>query len=1074
MGFLLVVALLIATNITAGAAAHPVVVADFEDPSQWSPHPADGVTLALIGGQGTQGRALGLDFSFGGGGGYAVARRAVSLKLPDNYAFTFWVRGPAPSNHLEFKLIDASGENVWWSVKRDFHFPSEWERITIKKRHIQFAWGPLGGGEILEVAAIELVVTAGSGGAGTVWIDELELVELPPPDSVPAEPRVTASSAIRDHPARLAFDRDSTTAWRPVVSDTAAWIALDFGGPREYGGLVLDWAGETPVSNYTVEASDDGRKWRALHTVRGGNGGRDYIYLPEAESSRLRVRIAGARNSTALTALAVQPLAWSATRETFFQAIARDARRGIYPRGMSGEQTYWTVVGIDHDQRESIFGEDGAIETGEDRVGIEPFLRVGEELVTWSDVTATQSLPARPHLGVDHRDRAAVPQQATRSHLDSGSLPIPSVTWRAPAIELEVTAFAIGEPGASSVVARYRLQNLGQATLSPILYLAIRPFQVYPPSQTLNRAGGTAPISALSLEDRTVVINGHPAAFCLTRPAKFGAVAFDAGDVVRDYLARGELPPARVVTDSFQAASGAMAYSFELGPAGETEVSLVLPLYPESPPPPAQASEDAKRWAEGELSRCRGAWEERLERVTIRVAASSVVESLKSQLAYILVNRAGPAIQPGSRSYARSWIRDGALTGAALLRLGHAEAVREFIEWFAPHQYPNGKIPCVVDWRGADPVPEHDSSGEFIYLVAEYYRYTRDREFAAAMWPRVARAAAYLDSLRHERMTEEFRAPDKRHFYGILPPSISHEGYSAKPMHSYWDDFFALRGFADAAFLAKELGRSEAKNWDQVRDEFARDLAASVEAARRVHGIDYVPGSADLGDFDATSTTIAFDPTVAAAILDSVALRNTFERYDTFVRERRSGTPWEAFTPYEMRAIGTYIRLGWRERAQELLRDFLGYQRPSGWRQWPEVVRSAERAPHFLGDLPHTWVGSDYIRSVLDAFAYERESDQTLVLGAGIPLDWLATNPGVYVENLRTPYGPLSYVMNQTEDGTVVVNIARGLRVPPGGIAVSAPLIAIRSATLGDGRVTPNAAGEVIVRNLPAKLVLKH
>jgi len=31
------------------------------------------------------------------------------------------------------------------------------------------------------------------------------------------------------------------------------------------------------------------------------------------------------------------------------------------------------------------------------------------------------------------------------------------------------------------------------------------------------------------------------------------------------------------------------------------------------------------------------------------------------------------------------------------------------------------------------------------------------------------------------------------------------EGYSAKPMHSYWDDFFALRGFKDAAFIAKEL-----------------------------------------------------------------------------------------------------------------------------------------------------------------------------------------------------------------------------------------------------------------------------
>jgi hypothetical protein len=34
-----------------------------------------------------------------------------------------------------------------------------------------------------------------------------------------------------------------------------------------------------------------------------------------------------------------------------------------------------------------------------------------------------------------------------------------------------------------------------------------------------------------------------------------------------------------------------------------------------------------------------------------------------------------------------------------------------------------------VDWRGADPVPEHDSHGELIFAVAEVWRYTKDRAF---------------------------------------------------------------------------------------------------------------------------------------------------------------------------------------------------------------------------------------------------------------------------------------------------------------------------------------------------------
>ena len=91
--------------------------------------------------------AMRLDFDFVGGGGYAVARRELDIPLPGNYEFTFQIRGTAKPNHLEFKLIDASGENVWWSVRRDVDFPEQWETFRIKRRHIQFAWGPLGGGE---------------------------------------------------------------------------------------------------------------------------------------------------------------------------------------------------------------------------------------------------------------------------------------------------------------------------------------------------------------------------------------------------------------------------------------------------------------------------------------------------------------------------------------------------------------------------------------------------------------------------------------------------------------------------------------------------------------------------------------------------------------------------------------------------------------------------------------------------------------------------------------------------------------------------------------------------------------
>jgi hypothetical protein len=1064
--------LLLACAVFAGAgdAPRPIVIDDFTTVSSWKAFPADGVDLAIAGDAGEHGGAMRLDFHFKQGGGYAVARKAVDLSLPENYAFSFRIRGEAPSNHVEFKLIDATGENVWWSVRRDFSFPRDWQTFRIKKRQISFAWGPLGGGEIREVKALEIVVTAGSGGQGSVWIDDLELTPLPPPDAKPPTPVARASSALRGHDAARVLDRDSTTTWRPAAKDRAPWIALDLGDLREYGGLVLDWAPEGGVGDYVIEGSTDGRAWTALRTVTGGNGGRDYLYLPESESRHVRVRLTGdpaATGRAALAAVTVEPLAWSATREAFFQAIAADAPRGLYPRGMSGEQSYWTVVGADNDRREVLFSEDGAIEAGEEHFSIEPFLRVGDQLLTWNDGTTTQRFAS-----------GAEGVAVERSAWD------PMVIRAAPPLNLTTHAFASGESGKTAIIVEYQVFNSAPEPIQATLYLAIRPFQVNPPAQALNHPGGTAPIRDLSFDGRTVRANGQAAIYCFTPGAEFGAATFDQGDIVAEHMEQGSLPESTTVHDDFGAASGVLVFPMNIRAASRTvlvgnvpTISIVIPLYAESPPPPTidRAPEQWNRqmapWRSSiERTRVEPLDPTRLSQLEGHDSAKLIFESVESQLVYILVNRAGPAIQPGTRSYARSWIRDGSLTSTALLRLGHADAVKEFIEWFAPYQYPNGKIPCVVDWRGADPVPEHDSSGEFIYLVAEYYRHTQDRSLIEQMWPRVSAAAGYLDSLRHECRTKEFEAPEMKHFYGLLPPSISHEGYSAKPMHSYWDDFFAYLGFKDATFLAKELGRAdEAKRLAAIRDEFATDLAASVEAARRVHNIDYIPGCADLGDEDATSTTIAFAPTDAAAILNQDALRRTFERYWEFFTARRDGAAWDAFTPYEMRAIGAFVRLGWRDRAQELLTWFMSQQKPIGWRQWPEVVFREDRVPHFIGDLPHTWVGSDFVRSVLDMLAYEREEDESLVLGAGVPLEWLR-DPGISVRNLSTHYGPLSFTMQQVGTG-VEVKIEAGTRIPPGGIAVQFPLQSIGKATINGKRASAKG-GEIIVRELPATVLV--
>ena len=399
--------------------------------------------------------------------------------------------------------------------------------------------------------------------------------------------------------------------------------------------------------------------------------------------------------------------------------------------------------------------------------------------------------------------------------------------------------------------------------------------------------------------------------------------------------------------------------------------------------------QEAAAQGRAELEAVTRYWQAQLGRVDIQLPppADRMIRTLQSNLAYILINRAGPAIQPGSRTYARSWIRDGALTSSALLSMGYTEEVREFIRWYAGYQFPDGKIPCCVDKRGADPLPEHDSHGEFIYTVMEYYRYTHDVGFLSELWPAVVKAVEYIDFLRRQRLTVAYRTPELRQYYGLVPESVSHEGYLAHPVHSYWDDFFTLRGLKDAAAMAMVLGEAEkAANFAALRDAFQQDLLESIRRTMEKHRIDYLPGAAELGDFDPTSTTIALDPGGEQKSLPQKALQQTFENYYAYFRQRANGEiDWDNYTPYETRIIGSLVRLGQRQRALETLDFFLADRRPAAWNQWAEVVWRDPRVANFIGDMPHTWVGSDYIRSLRSLFAFEEESDQSLVIAAGVP-----------------------------------------------------------------------------------------
>ncbi len=999
----------------AALPARAELIDDFEEVGSWSAGASEGVSVEIAQDDGRRGMAMRLDFDFNDNAGYLIARKTFDLALPDDYAFTFYIRGEAEENNLEIKLIDKSGQNVWWASLRHFEFSRDWRKVTIKKRHIEFAWGP-DSSELRRVAAIEFALAAGRGGEGSVWIDQLAFDErdLGPYDLTP---ELSASTSGDGSAPVAALDDDQATVWHSGAVAEEQWLLIDFMKVREYGGLVIDWAGEDFARTYDVQISDDARDWRTAFSVTAGNGGRDYVYLPETESRYLRLDLKRSERGAgyAVRDIEVKPYQFAASPNSFFQAIAGDAPRGLYPRYFADEQSYWTVVGVKRDHQRALVDESGRVEPGEGWGSIEPFLYLNDELITWDDVETSQQL-------------------------EGGYLPMPSVTWSRPGTWLQISAFAAGEPGASSLWLRYRVSNTSAERLQGKLFLALRPFRVNPPWQTLGMGGGAIRIQDLRYAGGTVTMNGDKTVVPLSRPEGFGAARFE-DDSITSFLVRGRLPEPGAVFDSFGYASGALEFDFDLAAGQQKDVYLLVPLHEGAAPalPDNLDQEAAARLWNAAFEATAADWRQTLDRVAIELPGEGrkIAETLKSTLGYILINADGAALQPGPRAYKRTWIRDGALISAALLRLAHPDEVRAFIEWYAPYQFDDGSIPCCVDARGADRAVEHDSHGQWIYLIGEYYRFTRDVGLLTQHWPSIVETVDYINQLRQKRRTAEYEQPAKLMYYGLVPESISHEGYIQNPVHSYWDGMFTLLGLKDAAQIATVLGEHDyAAAFATMRNEFRSDLYASIERSMERHGISYIPGAAELGDFDFTSTAIAVDPVGELRSIPQPAFGRTFNEYYRYfsarLADRNNEPQFERYTPYEFRIVGPLVRMGLKKEAHELLQFFLAGQRPSAWNSWAEVVWRNPRSPGFIGDMPHTWVGAEYIRSVRTMFAYEREGDRALVVGAGLLPEWVLSEEGVSVRRLPTYYGTLNYTARRGGKSDLVVILSGDVNPPPG------------------------------------------
>ena len=779
-------------------------------------------------------------------------------------------------------------------------------------------------------------------------------------------------------------------------------------------GLAVEWAGAHGAAR--LQSQHARGRWTDLaHDPQAGSRQQSWLAgNAPVTAHALRLQVDGDAPKIARVRL-LGPAAVMTPMKRY-QTAASGADSALFPASLHLQQTYWTAVGVHGGLQKSIFDEHGNIEAFKGAPLVQPI---------WRSADGTT---------------AAAANQSVQHALRDGWKPMPSATWQPqPGLELRSEAFAVELDGQPVTLVRHRLHNTGTTPVDGTLNLVVRPMQMNPPWQN----GGLSPIRSVAVEDNAVRVNQRTLLRSLSPVESAGTAAFgpDGSTEITAAVASGQLPRAQQADDPQGLAAAALAYRIQLAPGASQSVVVAFPLgiapadaHGVLPEAPALVLDTANADATFDTlaSRAANDWQARLGQVGLRLPDPSLVDMLRAQAAYMLINQTGPAMQPGPRNYNRSFIRDGMATSAVLLRMGESKIARDYLDWYTEHGvHANGLVSPILNNDGSVNTGfgsdiEYDSQGQYVALVADVARLDGGPESVRAYLPKVKAALRFLQELRERTLVPGYMAsqPAPERFAGILAPSISHEGYPS-PTHSYWDDYWGLKGWHDGAWLAESLGDHETAEWAREQGRALHDaLAASIRATMVWKGIDFIPSSADLGDGDPTGVSIALDPTGAQDVLPEQALRTTFARYLDDVRKRNQPDALYAYTPYEIRNVLSYVHLDQPEAANELLQGLLHDRRPLEWQVLAEVVHSRLRFPRYLGDMPHTWIGAEYGRTLFGMLM--REDDDALSLLPGTPKSWLV-GEGLAVERLPTAFGTLQMEAKE-RDGSLHITLGKGLR----------------------------------------------
>lgn len=671
----------------------------------------------------------------------------------------------------------------------------------------------------------------------------------------------------------------------------------------------------------------------------------------------------------------------------------------LVPLWASGGPASWTMVGPPYAGTVTLIGADGSFAPRNH----------GPAISLWVyDLDAERLL-------VDGR-------RVWQFGLDDSDLPIVTAALDVDGVRIEttyLTSWPGGDPsawfaqpgvGVEHAVTFVRLQVSSADGTSRRLaaYVALRPFGVEPDMHAIRSVACDASMSTLTADSAVAIVGVQPADGCVL--GNFG------GNEVSTAASRESMSPSGSVSDPGERAEGMLRYALTTAPAGRNALEFRVPLGARQTPSDLAASLRAGAF-DYEREQVTRAWQAAISRIKLHVPDERLNAAFKASQAYLLLTRSADLPHSGPLQYDAFWVRDGAYIGQALERVGARDDNGATVDAMLALQRADGSFPAITNASDMQAMSanEWDSSGEAISSAVAHYRFTHDLGWLEQVYPRIARAAWFIDALRGQTLSE---GPQTR---SLLPVNLSAEDLGLSTWHHYWDDLWAIAGYREAAFAAGELGRSDDATAFANR---ANDLQAAV--VRSIDRVNPQPGGAIVpnGPEDLVSSAMARGTTPALwpvhALVGQSAedlLTRSFRTYDAQWLAPQSGGYrhyQDALWPYGGLGIAhAMLRLGMTAEVQEVLTWTIDHQTLPGTYAWGEGI-DPQNGGLEIGDMPHSWAAAELISLLRDMLISEDEG--WLVVNSGAPDAWFRPGSRVAVLDAPTMYGPATVVLTRAPD----------------------------------------------------------